>query len=172
MGLIKENGDTEPVLKKLVSAKGDERKGVLREIIEEKYADAFQLAHANASIQQLQDLFRKYGVQAGTLERAVRFFLDACKYTGAKCSPLWVATKKTVRKTARKEDASGKDRSSERTRKEEPANANVRTVSLKSGGTLSLSLSVDLMTLSREDRDWLFMIVDQLNAYGQPKEVK
>lgn len=172
LGLINEAGKVEESLERLVDAKGGERKKVLREIIENQYYGAIQLAETNASFQQLQDYFRGYGVQAGTLERVVRFFLDACEYAGVKRSPLWAKAKKTLRRASKKDEAPSKDKPS----KGKPAKSKletksqVKTVQLQSGGTISLSLSVDLMALSREDREWLFNIIDQLNTYGKLKD--
>ena len=170
LGLIKEDGEVEPILRRLVDAKGDERKAVLAEIIQNKYAGALRLASKNASFNQLLELFRGYGVQGGTLERAIRFFLDACDYSNLKCSPLWAKAKKTFRKPYKKDEVQPKSKPIEVSTHDEDTKLSVKRVNLKSGGTLSLSLSVDLMALSKEDRDWLFGIIDQLNAYGQSKD--
>jgi len=172
LGLIDEAGKVKEPLERLVDAKGNERKGVLREIIENQYAGAIQLAEQNASFQRLQEYFREYGVQAGTLERVVRFFLDACEYTGVRCSPLWSKAKKTLRRTHKKDEAPSKVKTikGKPTKSERETKFQVRTMQLQSGGTLSLSLSVDLMVLSQEDREWLFTLIDQFNAYGQAKD--
>jgi hypothetical protein len=172
LGLINETGEVKGPLERLVDAKGDERKGVLREIIENQYAGAIQLAEQNASFQQLQEYFRAYGVQAGTLERVVRFFLDVCEYAGVKCSPLWSKAKKTLRRVSKKDETPSKVKpiKGKPAKSEGETKFQVRTIQLQSGGTLSLSLSVDLMVLSREDREWLFTLIDQLNAYGQAKD--
>lgn len=171
LGLVNEQGKVEEILERLVNAKGNEEKGVLREIIESRYAGAIQLAQKNASFQQLQDYFRGYGVQAGTLERVTRFFLDACEYTGVKGSPLWAKAKKTFRRTTKRGEVPTKDKSTKGkpTKVETESKLSVKTIQLQSGGTLSLSMSVDLMSLSREDRDWLFELIDKLTTYGQSK---
>lgn len=170
LGLIDEKGKVQPILENLVSAKGEERKTLIREIIGDKYKEAVQLGQKNASFQQLQDHFRSYGVQGGTLEMVVRFFLDACKYTGEKCSPLWAKAKKAVRRSKREESPStGKDATFPPVEKEQPK-ANVQTVQLKSGGTLSLSVVVDLISLSQEDREWLFKLIDQFKEYEKAKK--
>lgn len=170
LGLVKEDGEVEPILRLLVDAKGDERKTVLAEIIQNKYAGALRLAGKNASFNQLLELFRGYGVQGGTLERAIRFFLDACEYTDLKCSPLWAKAKKTFRKQSKKEEQQSKYKPFEVSTPDGEVKSSVKTVNLKSGGTLSLSLSIDIVALSKEDRDWLFGIIDELNAYGQLKD--
>ncbi len=106
LGLIDENGTSQPILQKLVAAKGDARKEILRGVLEAKYAEAIKLGESNASLQQLQELIRSQGVSGGTMEMAVRYFTDACSYTGLKCSPHWAAAKKSRRgATNRKEQA-------------------------------------------------------------------
>ena len=48
-----------------------------------------------------------------------------------------------------------------------------KTVSLLSGGRLSISLSVDLFELlSKEDRDFVFGLIDMLQAYEAKNPTK
>ena len=103
LGLVDEKGAPQPILQKIVHAKGEERKAILKEIIDNKYSKALQLGRNNASFQQLQDHFRASGITGGTLEMAVRFFLDACNYTGEKTSPFWAKAKKTMRRSRKAE---------------------------------------------------------------------
>jgi len=168
MGLIDEEGKVQPILTRLVNARGDARKEVLGEVIKNRYEEAIRLGERNASFQQLQDFFRKYKVQGGTLERIIRFFLDVCEYTGIKCSPHWAKARKTIKRARRDETT----RSVQPTGRayHENIRPNIKTVELRSGGKLSLSLSVDLLTLSPEDREWLFEIIDRLNKYGETKD--
>ena len=46
-----------------------------------------------------------------------------------------------------------------------PADRNVKTIQLGSGGEVTLNLSVDLVTLSKHDRDFVFELIDSLNDY-------
>ncbi len=173
LGLIDENGKVQEILEKLVNAKGENRKDVIKEIINGKYKEAVKLGSVNASFQQLQDHFRSFGVQGGTLEMVVRFFLDACKFTGIKYSPLWASAKKTSRRGKKEEPPAPGDG------KVIPptppgaiagqAKANIQTIQLKSGGTVSLSVDIDLISLSQEDREWIFKIIDQFKEYGKNK---
>jgi hypothetical protein len=173
LGLIGEKGNVQPNLHRLVNAKGENRKVILKEIIEDRYKEAIKLGENNSTFQQLQDLFRQYGVEAGTLERVTRFFLDACEYTGSKCSVHWAKAKKTFRgrSTKKEDDASGKEKEKTTNLPPEQPKASIKNVQLKSGGTLSLSLSVDLVSLSPDDRTWLFDIIDRLNTYGQKEQL-
>lgn len=164
--LIDESGKVQPALTRLVNAKTDnEEKQILGEVIRSHYAEAVKLGEKNATFADLQESFRKYGVQRGTLERVVRFFLDACEYTDIKRSPHWAKARKSLRRVKRS-TAPIKDKPGEGSSYEDTA-TNIKTVELRSGGRLSLSLSVDLITLSPEDRQWLFDIIDRFNKYGE-----
>ncbi|MBI2852334.1 MAG: DUF5343 domain-containing protein [Chloroflexi bacterium] len=171
LGLIDEKGNVQPGLRALVEARGDNRKEVLRGIIEEKYKEAIALGEANQTFQRLQDFFRQYGIEGGTLERVTRFFLDACEYTGLKCSVHWAKAKKTLRRSRKTTKEGNKTIGNAGAGNPPPANPpvtpNITTVKLNSGGELSLSLSVDLMALSKEDRDWLFGLIDQVKDYDK-----
>ncbi len=168
LGLIDEKGKVQPSLHRLVDAKGESRKAVLREIIEERYKDAIKLGVSNSTFQQLQDLFRQYGVESGTLERVTRFFLEVCEYTGLKCSVHWAKAKKTMRRSKKDESpSSGSDETTPPNVKGNKSKGNIQSIQLKSGGTLFLSVDVDLISLSPEDREWLFKLIDQFNEYGK-----
>ncbi len=172
LGLIKEDGTVELVLQRLVNAKGDDKKAVLREIIQSKYTGALELAKKNASYMQLEEYFRAYNVKAGTLYRIIRFFLDACAYTGEKCSTHWAKAKKTARRSPRREDAGATERTAKPSDTVQPK-ANITSVQLKNeAGTVSLSLSVDLTKLSSDDWKWLRELVDRMNTYGKPEDTQ
>jgi hypothetical protein len=167
LGLIKEDGSVEQRLEQLIGAKGDKRKEVLCGILREKYAAAIELAARNASFQNLQEYFRtSYKLKNGTLYRVIRFYLDACSYAGEKQSSHWVKAKKRAKALAKRGEKGLKEKPPEpKVRKK--LKPNVRTIGLQSGGMLSLSVSVDLMSLSKTDREWLFALIDQLNMYEQ-----
>ncbi len=82
MGLIDEKNRVLPPLQPLVRAKSDERKPLLREIVEEKYRSVITRDLMTISSGQLEDAIRSLGVTGSTLERAVRFFIKACRELG------------------------------------------------------------------------------------------
>jgi len=171
LGLIDEAGTPQPALKQLVDSKGDERKITLKTLIEDKYSKALELGKQNASFQQLQDHFRNFGVSGGTLEMVVRFFLDACEYTGEKCSPFWAKAKKTMRKSRKITDTGaddGKRQPPPPSQPAQPQKPNVKSVQLQNeAGTVAITLSVDLTKLVREDWDWLQGLINNITTYGQ-----
>jgi len=48
-----------------------------------------------------------------------------------------------------------------------PTRGSEKSVSLSSGGTVTLSLSYDPFALSEEDRKFVFELVDKLKAYAE-----
>lgn len=87
LGLIDDNNRVLPSLPRVVSAVPEDRKKLLREIIEEKYQTV--LAHDLKSISegQLKEAFRTFGLNGSTLDRAIRFFVKACQEVGIGVSP-------------------------------------------------------------------------------------
>jgi hypothetical protein len=170
LGLIEEDGIVKPILNSLVNANDDERKEILGQIINEKYLGAVQLAESNASYGALEEYFRSYTTKGTTLYRIIRFFLDACEYTGQKGSTHWAKARKTVGRRLRKADTgSDKEKLPPRNHLEQPK-ANVKVVTLKNGaGTVSLSLTVDLTKLDMEDWEWVRGLLEKMSTYGQSK---
>ena len=82
MGLINEKNEVLPALEPLVKSKGEERKIMLRQLIEERYDSILKLDLLTISTGQLEEAFRKYDVSGSTMERAVRFFVRACQDVG------------------------------------------------------------------------------------------
>jgi Family of unknown function (DUF5343) len=78
LGLTDENTRPTVVLKQLVN-QPDVRPAIFREILDEHFQGPLSLSK-HATQLQLEEEFRKYGVQGSTLRKAVRFFLAAAKY--------------------------------------------------------------------------------------------
>ena len=173
LGLIKDDGSVEPLLQKLVNAKGDDRKTVMREIIRTKYAKAVELAENNASYGQLEDYFRNYNITGGTLYRVVRFYIDSCNYTGEKCSTHWAKAKKSPKRAIKKEIPAEEQDNGNAPQKNKDDNNGLaqgflETVTLPEIGTITLSTSVNPLKLKGKYREWFYQLVDKLDEY--PKE--
>jgi len=82
LGLIDEHNRVLPALPPLVEAGPDERKPIIKKLIEASYAKLLTLDLNTISQGQLDEALRGYGVGGSTLARAVRFFVKACQETG------------------------------------------------------------------------------------------
>ena len=168
LGLIAEDG--EPLnLEELVTDQGA-RKQNLRSILARSYPQLVSLTNEQASTKQLEDAVESMGVKGATRRKAITFFLNAAEYAGLPLSPHWPKGKKrrrgvAVAKRPKTSRVSGKGVG---TTQREPVHreSGMRAgVTLKSGGEVTLSASVDLFAMSKQDRDWLLAIVDMIRDY-------
>ena len=103
LGLLKDDY-TQPLLKEIVDARGDERKKLLTSMIEKSYSvsvDFSQLSGATPSM--LKEWFARYKLDGSTERKARSFFVNACKAYG-------VTISKSLMKTARNKQSGGAPR--------------------------------------------------------------
>jgi hypothetical protein len=82
LGLIDDKNHLLPSLPTLVKASTEERKKLLRGIVEEKYKAVVALDLKTVTQGQLEEAFRAFNVSGSTLVRAIRFFIKACQENG------------------------------------------------------------------------------------------
>ena len=82
LGLIDEHNRVLPPLPLLVNATADERKPILRKLVESAYAKLVALDLNTISQGQLDSALREFNIGGSTLVRAARFFVKACQETG------------------------------------------------------------------------------------------
>ena len=172
LGLIDEHSRPTPEMEALALGEDEaDRKLALGELLRKRYSHLFALDLKKTTPNELaQKMGEAYGVSGDTKEKAVRFFVSAAEYTGIELSPLFEAGKKTtggVQRPANKRKARTRVNSIQEPEVEaEPAPTGTsRTVALKSGGTLTLSASLDLFALMPSDRKFVFGIIDMLDGY-------
>lgn len=177
LGLIDENGKPTDALHKLAVADEAQRKAHLNEIIRERYAQLFALDLMKTTPAELdQRVTEFYGVSGDTREKAVRFFLSVLAYLEIPVSALFSkartpsgggngAQTRRRRATRPRSDEDGDDEDDEED--DQPQAGESRSVTLKSGGTLTLSASTKFMALSSTDRKFVFDLIDKLEEYEQ-----
>ena len=165
LGLTEDNGKPTALLQSLAVKDEGARKQQLEAIIAERYADLFALDLLKTTPAEISEKIEKsYGVSGDTREKAIRFFLGAITYLGIPVSPLLtkVATNGGTRK--------------KRTPKQRvdppppppPSGAvdgNTRIINLASGGTLTLSVSMNFLALIPADRKFFSDLIDRLDEY-------
>ncbi|HXZ94737.1 MAG TPA: hypothetical protein VEG28_02360 [Dehalococcoidia bacterium] len=93
LDLIDDDNKTQPELETM-ALDVDKRKPILRERLEESYADALSSINLEkATHGELEDRFRIYHIEGETLRKAVVFFIHAASYSGIPLSTH--ITKKT-----------------------------------------------------------------------------
>lgn len=171
--LVDADGTVQPILTRLVDANVDERRVILKEILRSCYGSIAELANVNASSKQLSDAMRAYNVAGGTLDKAIRFFLDAAEFAELPISPHWSAGRRTPAagaRTAKKKNARSpapKKSNGSSTNQGEQA---IHSRELASGGNVTLSMSINPITLTPGDRQWLFEVIDAFQGYPESVE--
>jgi hypothetical protein len=180
LGLIDDAGKPQPSL--LAIAVKDElaRKNGLRKLIEAKYAPLFALNLMKTTPKEFTETMQaSYKNTGDSARKAMRFFLAAIEYLGIDVTPL--LAKAAPRVAPGNGSAQRRRRSPARSRRqdeddegeedESPDNAadlstgTSRSIQLKSGGTLTLSASLDLFSLNPNDRTFVFSLIDKLDEY-------
>lgn len=155
LALVDESGGPAPLLGELASGPEARKRG-LRRALEKSYPELIAQDLTRTSPRQLEEAMRRYGYTGATLRKAISFFLKAAGYAGLPVSVL-------LRKKTRR---GGVRRAAPRQAPARPA-AESRIVRLRSGGGLTLAIDVKFLELSREDREFVFGLLDRLSAYEQ-----
>lgn len=91
LGLVDRNGTVQPILKELVGKNLDtaEGKEVLARVLKDHYPKIMELATQTATPGSFQEEMRKLNVTGSTLEKAIRFWVDAAGLVGIKYPSSW-----------------------------------------------------------------------------------
>jgi hypothetical protein len=177
LGLVKGEDEPTEVLHGLVTGPDIERRARLKKVIEGTYSELIAIDLTKATRAHFEEkLGSLYGVTGDTRKKAVRFFINAAEEVGIPLSPF-IAPKETggaktrrppskprnTPKKAAAAAASGAKGGATGTPGKPEGTS--RSVSLSSGGTLTLSATLDLFALNASDRAFVFGIIDKLEEY-------
>lgn len=173
LGLMDDAGKPTDLLNRLAVAEDDQRRILVAQILRERYPKIFDLNLKQATLAQVSDVFSdSYNVGGDTKDRALRFFLVAAEFAGIELSSFIKGAKRTTRRarnngaqSGRQQRATGFDDDEEDAEEQPPAGGTSKTIQLKSGGTVTVSASLDVFSLKPEDRNFVFELIDKLNAY-------
>ena len=84
--LVDSEAHPDDKLDQLVHAEGEERRTLLRNILEGFYTPVFELDLSRASKGQFRDAFRRFGTKEGVLTKCEAFFIRAAQAAGIKLS--------------------------------------------------------------------------------------
>ncbi len=176
LGLADDAGTPMPRLHDLVSRPQD-RPGIMRNLLTRCYPVQVELASVNATHGELEDEFRKHGLSGDTLRKATMFFLHAAAYSGLPVSPHFRsgrgptgATRATPARppVARRKSVNVERKPSLTTPQADAlqSNPHAKTITLTGGGKVTLSVNVDIFSLSPADREFVLDLVDRVNAFA------
>lgn len=175
LGLIDNEGNIQPALSELVTDKANRNKH-LADLIRRCYSNIVTAAEKNSTQAQFEETMRGYNVQGETLEKAIRFYLQAAGYLKLPVSTLWKKSgerRKSAPPRRRRatngtkgqdEPLDGSDNNSE----EDEGDA--LSINLVSGGRMVLTVTASIVDLSKEDRDFAFEIIDKMKAYEREQK--
>lgn len=168
-----------PGLTALTEADAESRPALLAEIVRRDYAAALLVADSNGTASQLEWCFRdSYAVTgADTLRKSITFFLHAARTAGVPLSPHFKQTragsgapgqprKKTARRPAKNGESDSDTRPVQQPSMPKPYRLDVR---LRTGGTMTLTVDVNPISLRGDDRTFFYGIVDSMSDYEQPR---
>lgn len=172
LGLIDESDQVTESLIRLAK-KPDERPEILADILRDRFPRLVGLDQ-NATRGQLDDVLAEYGLGVDTRRKAASFYVAAASFAGISLSPHI--------RPAKGVNSAGAQRRAKRPRKRTvapstlvtppaAAQGNSHALSLRSGGQVTLSVSVNVMELSVEDREFVFHLIDKLRDYENGKAI-
>lgn len=179
LGLITSEGKPAPALHGVAVPDEATRKKKLEAIIREKYADLFALDLIKTTPALLEEKMQEsYNVSGSTRDKAVRFFLGALEYLDISVSPLFKRSGGNGPVVPRKRRGAAKPKGAPDAGESilhdpgsaQPAGTS-RVVKLKSGGTLTVSASLDLFSLMPADRKFVFELIDRLEEYEKSTQI-
>jgi len=177
LGLIDENGVPLPPLTSVAVKDEAARKKAVAEMLRRAYPEVFALDLARVTPAHLAEtLGEAYNATGDTRDKAVRFFLAAATYAGIPLSQM--LTRDRTRRPGNGRGpkkrfviAKAKAKPAEMEPPPPPTGGASRTIRLQSGGALTVTATVDFLSLSSDDRQFVFEMIDKLANYEQPQAV-
>jgi hypothetical protein len=164
--LVDANSKPAPEFQQLVKSKNEDRKKEVKKLLEIGYPEIMEHDLATMTPKMLDELIEAYNVSGETKKKATTFFLQAAKFADI---PLSSFLTEKIRNTSgarrRRKEGEGETRVIKTPTGSNPPSGPSRSVTLADGGTITLTISVDVFSLGKEDREFVFGLIDQLQQY-------
>jgi hypothetical protein len=167
--LIDEANKPTENLRRLVE-KREHRQKAIRALLEWSYANLIAGDLTKMTAKMLEDGIEQYGVSGETRKKAVTFFLQAARYGDLALSPYLQSQIRATPGTRRRRRKDGEESNPGSIAINAPAVASAgpsRTIELKSGGTVTVTVSINPFNLAKADRDFVFELIDKVTEYEQ-----
>lgn len=173
LGLVDEYDAPSEALEKMI-AHHEQRPAVLRGLMEATYGQEFGWDFSSATPKLLEGMFEdSYAVTGATKQKAITFFLKACRFASITLSPFLM---NQIRNTPnRKKRAKTRDAAYVPPKETPGTNGgstagagvsdNSHVIQLVSGGTVTVIITANPFKTSPEDREFVFGLIDQLQKY-------
>ena len=141
----------------------------MRALLMYGYRDLIDHDLTKMSPKMLDEALEQYHVSGDTKRKAVTFFLQAAKFAELPMHPLLLGhTRNTARRKRNRVREIGlnvEDQILPMGDAVATQQGSIKTLELKSGGKLTLAISVDVFSMSPEDRHFVFGLIDELQKY-------
>jgi hypothetical protein len=167
-GLLTDSDEPTPALHRLVENK-ERRQEHIKALLQYAYRSILDADLTKMSPKMLEEEMEQYNVSGDTRRKAVAFFLRAAKYVDLPMHPLLMAQIREMSGLRKKRKATtrvnGATPESQISPPEEEGIKSRRTIFLRGGGSVTLSITADPFSLDAEDRQFLFELVDKIQGY-------
>jgi hypothetical protein len=182
LDLIDDGGHPTDEFVELRKVPSDQYKERLASLLRVAYADV--LAHVDPTkdeYERIRDGFRAYN-PPGLRDRMVTLFLGLSEYAGlisedrakqltgrrsSKPRPARPAPARPKSQPESSGNGSGAPAAKVPLQPAKPPAGDSRTLTLRSGGTVTLTVSVNLFELSTSDREFVLKLIDEMSGYDQ-----
>src|SRR5260370_11554944 len=155
-----------PEFQQLVKSKNEERKKQINILVAIGYPEIMGNDLATMTPKILDDLIEAYNVGGATKKKAITFFLQAAKFADIALSSFLTEKIRNTTGTKRRRKSEGEtDNHISKPPSIHSASGSSRSVTLADGGTITLTISVDVFSLEKNDREFVFGLIDQLQKY-------
>lgn len=172
LGLIDSDGVPSPLLSEFALNK-EKRPEALRTIIKQHYPNITEKDLGTMSQGQLDVKLadKAYNVSGGTKQKARSFLLKAAEFSGIPLSKLLTSKGPRGPRKGGKRAANRMERPDtfvpihpEPKAPPKPGSTE-KTIKLKNGGSITLSIDVNILELKGNDRKFVFDLIDKLDVY-------
>ena len=168
--LIDDNNKPAENLRRLIE-RPDDRQKAIRALLEWSYANIVKGDLTKMTAKMLEDGMEQYGVGGETKKKAVTFFLQAARFADLALSPYLQAqiraTPGTRRKRRKDDDGSANEPIPTAPAPMAGRSGESQTIELKSGGSVTIIVSINPFGLEEADRTFVFDLIDKLKGYGK-----
>jgi hypothetical protein len=152
-------------LERLALEDTGQRRASLRLLLKAGYADVIRLDLGKVTPSQLDSAFGAYGVTGDTKKKAKIFFLQAAKFAELNLSPLLTRRGRApLSNKKRKPTLQLVDSNRQNDLADNHRSGTSKTIELKRGATLTVTVSGNLLELDASDRDLVYGIMDQIKS--------
>ncbi len=160
--LINADDQPEPYLFRIVE-EADDRPMLIGDMLRDRYKAQFALGQ-NATARQLEETFEP--LQGSSKRKAVTFFLHACRYAQIELSPHFKTLRAPRGSTSTRKPTRRRQPENEPPPQVPPAGGgDTRHIQLRSGGSVALSVTANILDLSEEDTRFVLALAKALRDY-------